>query len=580
MPNESFATTVVVEVEGSLLPPDVAPLLASATVEDSTALPTAFVLRFRDQDGVVVTKGGVHVGVALRIRLETSEPGQGTTLVDGEVAALTTEVGAEGTVVEVRGFDRAHRLMRGRRVVAYPELEVADVVRRVAQRAGLQPGRIDAFPGVGGSSGTQISQDDLSDWDFLVRLARRVGAQVSVDGKALDFRLLADPQGAPDLTEHARQNPLVLEVGTSLLSLRATMTASAQVPEVTARGWDAAQKQPLTATATPRAVEATIGTVDPAGLGTTFGAPPLLAASSRLGTQTEVTAAAEAAAAAAGGGAVEVEGVARGNPKLRAGAAVALVGVGEPFLGRYTLTSTRHVVAADAGYTTSFVVSAGRDRSLGRLTGGARAATPELGSRLVPGVVSDVRDPDEQGRVRLTFPWLSADFTSSWARCVAAGAGQGRGLVTLPEVGDEVLVGFDSGDVDRPYVLGGLHNAVDPLPDTEVAPVDTTSGQQVMRALVSRTGHRLELAEAATSPDGVLLATGDDTLTIRLDQKKGTVAITGARGVSVDAGAGPLDLSGTTVSVTATGPLKLDGAQVTVTGSVEASVSAPLIRLN
>ncbi len=58
------------------------------------------------------------------------------------------ELDRTGSVTEVRGLDHAHRLFRGRRVAAYADMTVADVVRKVAQRAGLKPGRIDAAPGI------------------------------------------------------------------------------------------------------------------------------------------------------------------------------------------------------------------------------------------------------------------------------------------------------------------------------------------------------------------------------------------------------------------------------------------------
>ncbi len=60
--------------------------------------------------------------------------------------------------------------------------------------------------------------------------------------------------------------------------------------------------------------------------------------------------------------------------------------------------------------------------------------------------------------MKLTFPWLSDSYVSDWARTVQPGAGKDRGAMVLPEVGDEVLVLFEQGDIRRPYVLGGLYN--------------------------------------------------------------------------------------------------------------------------
>ena len=79
-------------------------------------------------------------------------------------------------------------------------------------------------------------------------------------------------------------------------------------------------------------------------------------------------------------------------------------------------------------------------------------------------------------RVKVTFPWLSEDEESHWARISCLMAGDKRGALFLPEVGDEVLVAFEQGSFQRPYVLGGLHNGVDHPPDGDVPLVDTSSG--------------------------------------------------------------------------------------------------------
>jgi len=186
------------------------------------------------------------------------------------------------------------------------------------------------------------------------------------------------------------------------------------------------------------------------------------------------------------------------------------------------------------------------------------------------------------GRVRLTMPWLDGQYTTGWARVVQAGAGKERGALILPEVGDEVLVGFTGADLDTAYVLGGLFNGRD-TPPTPVSgdPIDSGSGQIGVRGLVSRTGHRLELAESANA-DGVLLSTGDGKFALRLDRKgqlvevvsDGTVKVTARRGVSIDAGSGPLELAGRQVSVKATEDFTVAAATVKVDGQSSAEVTA------
>ena len=191
-------------------------------------------------------------------------------------------------------------------------------------------------------------------------------------------------------------------------------------------------------------------------------------------TQAEVDAAAKALADEMASAFAEFEGTARGNPKLRAGASATIDALGEPFDGKYTITSSRHRFDPVTGYTTSFSVTGRRDRTLLGLASNGRGKAPH---GIVIGLVSDAADPEQAGRVKVTFPWLSEDYVSAWARTVQAGAGKDRGWQVLPEVGDEVLVAFEQGDFRRPTVIGGLFNGMDTMPRGPVDLVDSGTGR-------------------------------------------------------------------------------------------------------
>lgn len=87
---------------------------------------------------------------------------------------------------------------------------------------------------------------------------------------------------------------------------------------------------------------------------------------------------------------------------------------------------------------------------------------------VMAGTVRDVNDPSGQGRIRVHFPWLGGQSDSYWAAIAAPMAGRDRGMFFMPEVDDEVLVAFDRGDVNHPYVIGFLWNGRDMPPSTSV----------------------------------------------------------------------------------------------------------------
>jgi uncharacterized protein involved in type VI secretion and phage assembly len=104
---------------------------------------------------------------------------------------------------------------------------------------------------------------------------------------------------------------------------------------------------------------------------------------------------------------------------------------------------------------------------------------------IVLGIVTNNQDPERVGRVKIKFPWLTDSDESYWARVATVMAGKDRGTFFLPEVGDEVLVAFDHGDINHPYVIGTLWNGVDTPPETNA------DGKNNIRKIKSRSGHEI-----------------------------------------------------------------------------------------
>jgi len=327
VPNREFTNSLIVEVGGAPLKSQTSVLMTHAYVDDSRLLPDMFVLRFRDPGRSVLEQAGLKIGSEVRLKAQAGDAPSPELLLSGEVTALTVDIDSTGTVTEVRGYDHSHRLFRGRQVAAYASMGVSDVVRKVAQRAGLQVGTVDAF-GANPGPEDQITQDNVSDWEFLQQLADATGAELSVVDRKLSFTTPADSGDAPDVQAKARQNPLVLEAGQNLVSVRAGVSSAEQVKQVEVRGWDYLGKQVVSATAPASTTNAELTGVNPQGLAKSFGDGTFLATDVPYRTHSDAQAAARALAAQIAGVFAEIEGVARGNPKLRAGAAVALAGGG------------------------------------------------------------------------------------------------------------------------------------------------------------------------------------------------------------------------------------------------------------
>jgi uncharacterized protein involved in type VI secretion and phage assembly len=280
-------------------------------------------------------------------------------------------------------------------------------------------------------------------------------------------------------------------------------------------------------------------------------------------------------------GNLQAEGVASGNPRLTAGCKVKLTALGSKFSGEYFVSHTRHTYDSDEGYLTEFDIS-GRspDTFLDLLTGGAGTNPGTNGNNgpagVVVGLVTNNKDPQDQGRVRVKFPWLSNDEESHWARIAMPMAGSGRGWFSLPEVGDEVLVMFEQGDMNHPYVIGSLWNGSDAPPLSASDAVDG-QGNVVRRILKTRAGHTVLLDDSDDSPgiqiidktgrNKILIDSKDNKLTVELEgdvklQSKGKIEIEASSDISLEA-KGSMSLKAMSgMDIEASGSVKVKGATI------------------
>lgn len=190
---------------------------------------------------------------------------------------------------------------------------------------------------------------------------------------------------------------------------------------------------------------------------------------------------------------------------------------------------------------------------------------------VVVGVVTNNRDPDGMHRVKVRFPWLSRDDESNWARVATVMAGNGRGAYFLPEVDDEVLVAFEHGSVEQPFVIGSVWNGKD------VAHESNADGNNDNRSIKSRSGHLVRLCDRAgqesieivdkTGHNRIVITASGNTISI---EAQGDIAIrsqTGklsieAVGVEIDSKAGVQIKAAETVEVTATAQMNLKAALI------------------
>lgn len=553
--------------------------LVAGWVDFGAGVPGAFQLTFRDHERLVLREAGIRLGSKVVLAPVADGKGAQSPLLTGEVTALERDYDSTGTFTVVRGYDLGHRMLRRRRVKAYRNMTASDIARRLCAEDGVPIGSIHATTAVY----EFITQANTTDWDFISRLAdeNEMVMSLSPRGK-FRFTRREAAAGAPSVRTPSDKSPYVLKAGKDILRCRAAVASAEQVLEAEARGWDVTAKKTLVSREPANGNRGiAIGTT-PAAAVAAFGATRRVETGIPLGRQTEVENAAASLADDITASFAELEVTVRGNPRLRPGVPVALAAVGDPFEGKYTVTGARHSFGDGRHYEVLLTVSGRQWRSLYGLASGGIGAAVHLPG-VANAVVTDVKDPLRQGRVKLRFPWLDDAYVSDWTRSMQFGGVSGGGLIGF-DVGDEVLVAFDRGALDHPYVIGGLYNGKDLPGAVDVPPYDGTSGKTVRRTLADRSGNRLDLLDQRLGTNrGVRITTGDGMLTVNLDRtnteitvdSRGTVAIKGTRSVSVEAG-GDLSLkAGADLSVSSTGAMTLDSlGPLTIKSTADVTISA------
>lgn len=171
---------------------------------------------------------------------------------------------------------------------------------------------------------------------------------------------------------------------------------------------------------------------------------------------------------------------------------------------------------------------------------------------LYPAVVTDNQDPDGQGRVKVKLPWSpdGSDAYDTWARLATTMAGGDRGTWFVPDVDDEVLIGFGGGDPDHPYVVGALWNGKDDPPRS----MDADNN---VKAIVSRKDIRIVLddTDAAvtltlSTPGGRTITLADAGRSLKLEDGGGNSVELAPSGITITAAA-KLSISAATIQIDA-----------------------------
>ena len=424
--------------------------------------------------------------------------------------------GSDFGCIIVSGYSATYRMETAHSCFSWNDTTIGNVVKKLCAEAKVQLELNPAFK----ENKDYICQYEESDFDFIRRLAHQYQEWMYFDGTKLIFgkpRKLADP--------------IRLEYGTTLSSLDIGLQTLARSEQVFSYHSGADREMQRMTPDLAYGHDKLAGEAFRASLGM-FSKPARQHALPRISNETELVnyMGRKQAAETAETHYITAESQV---PTLRVGSVISLyssflerVGnLSEESLGNFIIIEITHEVSQGSYYKNRFKAIPATIKALPS----PKVRMPLAETQMA--MVLSNADPEGKGRVRVRMNWQTDGMQTGWVRVMTPDGGSSsdvksnRGFVFIPEVGDQVLLGFRHGDPARPYVMGSLFNG-------------TTGGGGLegnhMKSLTTRSGHTIKLNDSLSSLGITIKDIKGNS--IHIDSVGDDIIINAKRNITINAG--------------------------------------------
>ncbi len=391
----------------------------------------------------------------------------------------------------------------------------------------------------------ELLQFQCTDWDFLVTRAEMNGFFVSVDKDEIII-------GPADFDQKASE---AVNFGSTLLSFDAEIDASHQLGGVVARTWDYSKTEPTEIEAASKNPK-TPGNLNFSDLRNVFGNDPLIIDS--VSKQPDEILQKWADSTLLRHELAKVRGRAQftGIPQVIPGALIELQGLGDRFNGEAFISGVRHNITGGK-WLTDVQFGLSKESFAERFDINAKPAyglTPTVHGLQI-GIVTQIEgDPEGDDRILVHLPMVESDGQGVWARMSTLGAGDTRGIVIRPEIGDEVVIGCVNNDPNSPIILGALNSSNLPSP---IAPTDdnfekgwVTKGEMKMIIDDDNQSINVEMPSGKqlliSDGDGVIEMKDDNGNSLKLDSDG--ITIESGKDIILKTSSGDINISGANIN--------------------------------
>ncbi|MAP80900.1 MAG: type IV secretion protein Rhs [Aequorivita sp.] len=483
------------------------------------------------------------------------------TIFKGVIIKHSIKVRENASVLIVECRDEAVKMTIGRKSNFYYESTDSDLIEEIITKYNLQSN-------VAATSYTnkEVVQYQASDWDFIMTRAQLNGQICTVDDGTITI-------AKPDLSQDEIET---VAFGATLLDFDAEMDARNQFNSITAYGWNPSEQEIVEAPAADPNLTLN-GNITVSNLAEALAVDQLelkhggnynsaqlqqWSDSKSLFQQLSKTR-----------GRMKFQGIANVKPATM----LKLEGVGDRFNGKVFINAVRHEIA-DGNWTVDaeFGINPqwfSETYDISELP--ASGIIPAV-SGLQIGVVSQLEeDPNGENRILVKIPIINQDEQGIWTRVATLDAGENRGSFFLPEIGDEVIVGFINDDPNHAVILGMLHSSAKPAPI--IASDDNHEKGFVTRSEMKLLFNDDKKSVTIETPGGKKIIIDEDAGTIKIEDDNTNIITLDSNGIIMESGSdlsikanGDCNIEATNINIKA-------NAQFTAEGSAGAEVSTSAI---
>ena len=505
-------------------------------------------LVFRDGDAALQTfplSNKTDFVPGKKIEISIGRDGLNKSAFKGIIIKHAVKVKANGnTELHVECMDVAVKMTIGRKSKYFQNVKDSDVFDDLLSTYGIR-----SDPETTTLKHQELVQHNVTDWDFMLLRAEANGMLVNVDDGSIK---IAKPAIGNEV--------LQVNYGSSILEFEAEMDARFQYKSVNAESWDYSNQQLFTAD-TSSSSFAEQGNITSEDLAQAISPDKFDMHHSGHLLEQELKDWTESIMLRSR--LAKIRGRARftGFSGIKPADTLKLSGVGDRFNGKAFVTAVRQEIGHGTWETQ---VQFGLDPKRYVFLHNDINEAPSAGlvgaiRGLQIGIVVQLEsDPDGQDRILVRVPVIDSAGQGIWTRIASLDAGNERGAFFMPEIGDEVIVGFINDDPRHPVVLGMLHSSNKPAP---ISPQDNNN------------------EKGFTTRSKMHLSFNDDTKTIVIDTPAGNSITIDEKSMKIeikDQNENKITMEQT--GITMESPLNIDvkaGAVLTLSGGTSLSISAP-----